>query len=51
MVYGGSTDWLHAIPITELALNNSIQDTTDLSPAHIVYRILIRMPMDMSDGV
>ena len=51
MVHEGSTDWLHAIPMMELAINNSIQDSTGLSPAHIVYGTPIRMPVDMLDGV
>ena len=50
MVYEGSMDWLHAIPIMELAINNSIQDITGLSPVYIVYRTPIRMPVDMLDG-
>ena len=51
MVYEGSTDWLHAIPMMELAINNSIQDSTGLSPAYIVYGTPIKMPVDMLDGV
>ena len=51
MVYEGSIDWLHAIPITELAINNSIQDSTGLSLEHIVYKTLIMMPVDMLYGV
>ena len=36
MVHQGSTDWLKAISMIELAINNSTQDSTGLSPAHIV---------------
>ena len=51
MVHEGSTDWLHAIAMTELAIGNSIQDSTSLSPAHIGYTTPIRMLVDMLDGV
>ena len=51
MVYEGSIDWLHANPMTELAINNSVQHSARLSPAYLVYRTLIRMPLDMLDGV
>ena len=51
MVYEGGTDQLHAIPMMELAINNSIQDGTGLSPTHIVYGAPIRTPVDMLDGV
>ena len=45
-------DWLHAIPMMELAINNSIYDSTGLSPAYIVYNgPPIKMPVDMLDGV
>ena len=47
MVYEGSEDWLHAIPMMELAINGSIWDSTGLSPVYIVYGI----PADMLDGV
>ena len=51
MVHESSTYWLHAIPTTELAINNSIQDSTGLTPVYIVYWTPIRMPIDMLDGV
>ena len=51
MVHKGSTGWLHAITMMELAIYNSIQDSTGLYPAYIVYKILIKMPVDMQDGV
>ena len=51
MVYEGSMDWLQAIPMLELAINNSKQDSTGLSTAHIVYGTLIRMPVDILDWV
>ena len=41
----------HAILTMELAINNRIQDSTGLFPLHIVYKTLIRMPVDMLDGV
>ena len=44
-------DCLNAIPMIELAINNSIKDIIGLSPAHIVCSIAIRMPVDMLDGV
>ena len=51
MVYKGSMDWLHTIPITELAINSSIYDITGLSPIYKVYKTLIRMPVDMLDRI
>ena len=51
MVYKGSMDWLYAIPMREIAINYSIQDSTGLSPVYIVYRTPIRMPVDMLNGV
>ena len=35
----------------ELAINNSIYDSKDLSTAIIIYRMPIKMPADMLDGV
>ena len=49
MVCKSSMNWLHAIPMMELAINNSIHDSTGLSSEHIVYRT--PMPVDMLDGV
>ena len=51
MIYEGSMYWFHAVPMIELAIINSIQDIMSLSPAYIVYRFLIKMPVDMLDGV
>ena len=51
MVYEDSTDWLHTIPRMELAINNSVQNSTGLSPAYIVYGTPIRIPVDMLEGV
>ena len=51
MVHEGSTDWLHIISMMELATNNSIQDSKGLYPVFIVYRLEIRMPVDILDGV
>ena len=51
MVYEGNTDWLHAIPMMGLTINNSIKDSTGLSPPYIVYGTPIRMYMNMLDGV
>ena len=51
MVYEGITNWLHAILMMELAINNSTQDSIALSPACIVYRALSKMPVDMLDEV
>ena len=51
MVHEGTMDWLHAIPMTKLAINNRIQDSTGLFPAYIVYGAPIKMPMGMLDGV
>ena len=42
-------DWLHAFPMMELAIKNSILDSIGMSPACIVYRNPIRV--DMLDGV
>ena len=42
-------DLLYAIPITELAINNL--GYSGLSAVHIVYRTLIKMPVDILDGV
>ena len=50
-MHEGITDWLHAIRIIKQAINNSIQESTGLSPAHILYVTLIRMLLDMLDGV
>ena len=44
-------DWLHAIFIMELAINSSIKDSMGLSLAYIVYRTLIRIPVDMLHGI
>ena len=33
MVHKGSMDWLHAIPIMELAIENNIYDSKGLPPA------------------
>ena len=30
-------DWVRALPLADLAINNSVNDSTGLSPAHIVY--------------
>ena len=46
MVYEGTTDLLNAIPMTKLAINNSVQDSTGLFSEYIKYRTLIRMPVD-----
>ena len=37
MVYEGIIYWLDAIPITELAIYNTLQYSTGLSPAYILY--------------
>ena len=50
MIYEGSMDWLHPIPMMELAINCSILDITGLFPMHIVYWTPIRMPVDIQDG-
>ena len=50
MVHECSMDWLHAFPIMKVAINSSIQDSTGLSPALIIYKTLIRMPADILDG-
>ena len=51
MVYEGSMDWLHAIPMIQLTISNSIYNITGLYPANMVYKTPIRMPVDMLDGV
>ena len=51
MVYEGSTNWLYASLMVELDIKNSIQDSTGLFSVYIVYRTLIRMPIDMMDRV
>ena len=30
-------DWVRALPLAKLAINNSVNDSTRLSPAHIIY--------------
>ena len=51
MVNKGSTDWIHAILITEFAINSSIKNSTALSPVYIVYGTLIKVLVNMLDGV
>ena len=51
MVYKGSIYWLHTIPMMELAIKNSIQDSTGLSQGYIVYGTPMKMPVDMLDRV
>ena len=51
MVYEGGADWLHAIPMMELPINNSFLDIMGLSPVYIVYETPIGMPVDMLDRV
>ena len=51
MVHNSSTDWLYAISVPELAINNSIQDIVGLSPVYIVYGTSIGMTVDMLGGV
>ena len=51
MVYEGSLDWLHAIPMIKLAINNSIQDRTVLFTVYIVHGTPIGMPVDMLDRI
>ena len=33
----GVDDLVHTLPLAELAINNSVNDSTRLSPAHIIY--------------
>ena len=44
-------DWLYTILMIELAIKNSIQDSTGLSPAYIVYGIVMGMLVDRLDEV
>ena len=37
--------------MTELAINNSVADSTGMSPAYVVYGTSVKMPVDMLDGV
>ena len=55
IVYEDLTNWLSNIPFMKLAIKraiyNSIQDSTGLSPAYVAYGTLIKMLLDMLDGV
>ena len=51
MVHEGITDWLYTISVMELAIKNSIEDSSGLSSAYSLYRTLIGMSMDMLNGV
>ena len=47
----GSHGWLDSVPIVELAINNSMQDATQASPAHLAFGQQPKMPLDMLDGM
>ena len=47
----GTTDWLATINKIELALRNSVQNSTGLSISFLVYEQSIKMPVYMLDGV
>ena len=44
-------NWVNALPLTELTINNSISDSTGCSPFHIVYGKNVKMPVDYLDGM
>ena len=39
-------NWVEALPTAELAINAAVNDSTGLSPAHVVYGQSLRMPVD-----
>ena len=51
MNHEGVDDWVHALPLAKLAINNSANDSIGLSLAYIVYVQPLQMPVDMLGGV
>ena len=51
LVHEGIGNWVEALPLTELTINNSVSDSTGCSPFHIVYGKNVKMPVDHLDGM
>ena len=51
MRHEGVHSWLDSIPMVELAINNSVQDATQASPAHLAFGQSPKLPLDMLDGM
>ena len=43
--------WLDALAMTELAINNAVQDSTGMSPAKVVFGQRVVLPIDCLDGL
>ena len=44
-------NWLEAVTLVEMALNNTVNNSTRMLPAFILYSELLHMPVDLLDGM
>ena len=51
LIHEGTPDWINALPIAELAINNSVSDATQLSPFYVVYGTNVSWPVDFLPGI
>ena len=51
LIYEGVTDWVAALLLTELTINNGVNDRNGYLPAHIIYGLYMRMLFDMLGGI
>ena len=51
MIHEGVDDWVEAIPLVELCVNNAVADSTGVLPAEFTYGSSLRMPVDHLDGL
>ena len=44
-------NWLEAVTLVEMTLNNTVNNSTRMLPAFILYSELLHMPVDLLDGM
>ena len=44
-------NWVECLTLVKLALNNTVAESTGMSPAHITYGQSLRMPIDHLGGM
>ena len=50
LAYKGK-NWVQALTLVELAINNAVSDSTMLSLVHVMFGQPLRMPVDHLDGL
>ena len=50
LIHEGIDNWVEVIPLVELCVNNTVADSTGVSPTALTYGWSLRMPVDHLDG-